>query len=64
MGVGFHDVPENRATANVNKGFGAELGFFAQPGTLPTTKNDDFHMYRTTLLGRGHPPIPFAGGSD
>jgi hypothetical protein len=30
MGIELHDVPEDRAAADVYQGFGAKLGFFAK----------------------------------
>jgi hypothetical protein len=36
MRIELHDVLEDRASADVHQGFGAEFRLFAQTGTLPT----------------------------
>src|SRR6266700_5128544 len=35
--VDLHDVPQNRATADLNHRLGPELSFFAQPSAEPAT---------------------------
>lgn len=42
-GVHGHDMPQHRTPADFDHRLGFELGFFAEPGSLTATQNNNFH---------------------
>ena len=52
VGIGLHDMPEDRPAAHLDHRFGAELGFLAQAGAEPAAEYHDF----------GHCQIPWGRG--
>src|SRR5262245_15791859 len=43
MRIQFHDVPEDRLSADLDKRLRHDSRFFAQPRPVPASKNHDFH---------------------
>jgi hypothetical protein len=51
-------MPEDRAVADGNHGFGPHLGFLAQPRPESTTKDKDWHVHEALI--HEFPPRPQA----
>jgi hypothetical protein len=43
VGIGLHDVPEDRAVPDGDHGLGAVFGFFTKAGAFSAAENDGFH---------------------
>ena len=43
MGVGLHDVPEDRTLTDLDHRFWLQVGLFADPCSETTCQNDDLH---------------------
>src|SRR5437867_3952396 len=43
VGIGFHDVPENRLAPDRHHWLRAKLRFLAQPRAFPSAQNNDLH---------------------
>jgi hypothetical protein len=46
-GIYFHDVPQNRFTANLDHGLWPAVGFFGEPSPHTTRKDNYFHKWAT-----------------
>src|ERR1051325_431419 len=54
MRVVLHDVPENRAAADLDHRFWSQLCFFGQTCTQSTGENDDFHLVGSPTADLDH----------
>ena len=51
-GVPFHNMPQDRTPSNLHQGFGPELGFLSDSGSLSSGQNYHFHLFTTPSTER------------